>query len=386
MRQALIANDYEGVLQSLGNTLEQSAFKLVPQIATIKQELLALGFDGALMSGSGSTVFALTRDLELLEKGAAAMKKEIAAIYCRLSVEDAEKRAAESESIRNQRALLLGYAKKQGWAVYDIYADEDYSGLREDRPAFQRLLADAEERKFSIILCKTQSRFTRNAGTAEKYLHALFPLWGIRFVTVVDGVDTASHANKKARQINSLVNEWYSEELSENIRAVFRRKMEAGQFLGNYAPYGYRKDPRCRHHLIPDAETAPVVEEIYDLYLSGLSCKMIGERLTAQGIPTPSEMKRARGEDLGRRSSAAWSKGTIRKILQNPVYLGHMVQGKEEKISFKEKKTRELPRNQWIVVEHTHEAIIKEEIFGDVKKRMAERRLARTRIAKEENT
>lgn len=94
---------------------------------------------------------------------------------------------------------------------------------------------------------------------------------------------------------------------------------------------------------------------------------MIGERLTAQGIPTPSEMKRARGEDLGRRSSAAWSKGTIRKILQNPVYLGHMVQGKEEKISFKEKKTRELPRNQWIVVEHTHEAIIKEEIFGDVK-------------------
>ena len=314
------------------------------------------------------------------------MKKEIAAIYCRLSVEDAEKRAAESESIRNQRTLLLGYAKKQGWAVYDIYADEDYSGLREDRPAFQRLLADAEERKFSIILCKTQSRFTRNAGTAEKYLHALFPLWGIRFVTVVDGVDTASHANKKARQINSLVNEWYSEELSENIRAVFRRKMEAGQFLGNYAPYGYRKNPRCRHHLIPDAETAPVVEEIYDLYLSGLSCKMIGERLTAQGIPTPSEMKRARGEDLGRRSSAVWSKGTIRKILQNPVYLGHMVQGKEEKISFKEKKTRELPRNQWIVVEHTHEAIIKEEIFGDVKKRMAERRLARTRIAKEENT
>lgn len=314
------------------------------------------------------------------------MKKEIVAIYCRLSVEDAEKRAAESESIRNQRALLLGYAKKQGWAVYDIYADEDYSGLREDRPAFQRLLADAEERKFSIILCKTQSRFTRNAGTAEKYLHALFPLWGIRFVTVVDGVDTASHANKKARQINSLVNEWYSEELSENIRAVFRRKMEAGQFLGNYAPYGYRKNPRCRHHLIPDAETAPIVEEIYDLYLSGLSCKMIGERLTAQGIPTPSEMKRARGEDLGRRSSAVWSKGTIRKILQNPVYLGHMVQGKEEKISFKEKKTRELPQNQWIVVEHTHEAIIKEEIFGDVKKRMAERRLARTRIAKEENT
>lgn len=170
------------------------------------------------------------------------MKKEIAAIYCRLSVEDAGKRAAESESIRNQRALLLGYAKKQGWAVYDIYADEDYSGLREDRPAFQRLLADAEERKFSIILCKTQSRFTRNAGTAEKYLHALFPLWGIRFVTVVDGVDTASHANKKARQINSLVNEWYSEELSENIRAVFLQedggRAVSGQLCALRLPQG----------------------------------------------------------------------------------------------------------------------------------------------------
>lgn len=312
------------------------------------------------------------------------MKKEIAAIYCRLSVEDKAKEAAESESIQNQKALLSTYAKRQGWAVYGIYADEDYSGLREDRPALQRLLTDAKQKKFTVILCKTQSRFTRNAATAEKYLHELFPLWGIRFVTVIDGVDTASRANKKARQINSLVNEWYSEELSENIRAVLRRKMEAGQFLGNYAPYGYRKDSACRHHLVVDAQTAPVVEKIYDLYLSGLSCKMIGERLTAEGIPTPSEIKRARGEDLGRRHAAAWSKGTIRKILQNPVYLGHMVQGKEEKISFKEKKTRELPQNQWIVVEHTHEAIIKEEIFGDVKKRMAG--LSRTSIPKEENT
>lgn len=313
------------------------------------------------------------------------MKKETAAIYCRLSVEDKEKEGVESESIQNQRALLLEYAQRRGWAVYDIYADEDYSGLREDRPAFQRLLADAEQKKFSIILCKTQSRFTRNAGTAEKYLHSLFPLWQIRFVTVVDGVDTASHANKKARQINSLVNEWYSEELSENIRAVFRRKMEAGQFLGNYAPYGYRKDVHCRHRLVRDAQTAPVVEKIYDLYLSGLSCKMIGEWLTAQGIPTPSMVKRARGEDLGRRHTAVWSKGTIRKILQNPVYLGHMVQGKEKKISFKEKKTREVPKKEWIVVEHTHEAIIKEEIFGEVKKRMAERGRS-PRIPKEELT
>ena len=299
------------------------------------------------------------------------MKQETAAIYCRLSVEDREKEADESESIRNQRALLLGYAAEHGWAVYDIYADEDYSGLREDRPEFQRLLADAEEGCFSIILCKTQSRFTRNAVTAETYLHGKFPLWGIRFVTAVDHVDTAFRENKKARQINSLVNEWYSEELSENIRAVFRRKMEEGKFLGNYAPYGYRKDPACRHHLVVDGETAPVVEKIFGLYLTGLSCKMIADNLTAEGVPNPSQVKKSRGEDLGRKDCRRWSAGTIRKILKNPVYLGHMVQGKERKISFKEKKVQEMPRNRWIVVENTHESIVKQDIFAEVGRRMA---------------
>ena len=307
-------------------------------------------------------------------KGGFSVKEELAAIYCRLSVEDTDKGAEESESIQNQRTMLVSYAEKQGWQIYDVYIDEDYSGLREDRPAFQRLLQDAAKGYFSVILCKTQSRFTRNAVTAERYLHEIFPRWGIRFVTVVDHVDTAFRGNKKARQINSLVNEWYSEELSENIRTVFRRKMEEGQFLGNYAPYGYRKEPTDRHHLVIDPETAPVVKEIYDLYLSGLSCKMIAMRLTARGVPTPSQMKKRRGEDMGRKECIRWSAGTVRRILRNPVYLGHMVQGKEEKISFKEKKTRELPENRWYVVENTHEAIIKKDKFNEVGRMLEEKR------------
>lgn len=302
------------------------------------------------------------------------MKEETVAIYCRLSVEDRDRGQAESESIRNQRALLLDFAAQQGWQVYGIYADEDYSGLREDRPAFRRMLADAEVGHFSLILCKTQSRFTRNAVTAERYLHEKFPLWGIRFVTAVDHVDTALSANKKARQINSLVNEWYSEELSENIRSVFRKKMAEGKFLGNYAPYGYRKDPNCRHHLLRDGETAPVVEEIYQLYLEGLSCGRIAAYLTGQGVATPSQVKKQRGEDLGRRDCLRWSAGTVRKILRNPVYLGHMAQGKEAKLSFKEKRVREMPQNRWIVVENTHEAIIKEGIFAEVGREMEKRR------------
>lgn len=301
------------------------------------------------------------------------MKEETAAIYCRLSVEDREKDGPESESIQNQKALLEAYAARMGWRVAAVYADEDYSGLREDRPAFQEMLKGAERGDFSILLCKTQSRFTRNAATAEKYLHEKFPLWGIRFVTVVDHVDTALRGNKKARQINSLVNEWYSEELSENIRAVFRRKMAEGQFLGNYAPYGYRKDPSDRHRLVKDGETAPVVEKIFSLYLSGLSCRMIAVRLTEKAVPTPTQVKHSRGEDLGRAACGRWSAGTVRKILKNPVYLGHMVQGREEKISFKEKKTHELPENRWFVVENTHEAVIKQEIFEEVGRRMKNR-------------
>ena len=311
------------------------------------------------------------------------MERVKAAVYCRLSVED--KGTEESESIQNQKKMLLDYAKKQGWEIHEVYVDEDYSGLREDRPDFQRMLQDGEKGCFSVILCKTQSRFTRNDVTAERYLHEIFPRRGIRFVTVVDHVDTALRGNKKARQINSLVNEWYAEELSENIRAVFRRKMAEGQFLGNYAPYGYLKDPSDRHHLIVDGETAPVVEEIYALYLSGLSCKMIAIRLSAENIPTPGQVKKKRGQDMGRKDCTGWSAGTVRKILRNPVYLGHMVQGKEEKISFKEKNTRELPENRWFVVRDTHEAIIKQDVFDMVGRMMEQnRRCSSRRKHKEE--
>lgn len=295
-----------------------------------------------------------------------------AALYCRLSVEDGT--GEESESIRNQRILLIAYAQKNGWEIYDIYEDEDYSGLREDRPAFCRLIQDAKDKKFEIILCKTQSRFTRSAATAEIYLHERFPLWGIRFITVVDGVDTSKKENKKARQINSLVNEWYCEELSENIRSVLRRKMEMGQFLGNYAPYGYEKDASNRHHLIILEEEASVVRIITKLYLSGLSCKKIAEQLTLENIPTPSQEKQKRGQDLGREVCKKWGAGTVRKILKNPVYIGHMVQGREQKVSYKSKKTIELPKESWIVVKNTHEPILSEKTFEKIQKKMVKNR------------
>ena len=168
------------------------------------------------------------------------------AIYCRLSEEDRNKAnpQADSESIQNQKSMLLGYAGQQGWEIYNLYSDEDFSGSDRRRPEFLKMLADAEKRKFDIVLCKTQSRFSRELEIVEKYIHGLFPEWGIRFISVVDSADTANKGNKKSRQINGLINEWFLEDLSENIRSVLTDKRRQGQHIGSFALYGYQKDEK----------------------------------------------------------------------------------------------------------------------------------------------
>lgn len=154
------------------------------------------------------------------------------AIYTRLSKEDERKDQNGSESIQNQRSLLVSYAAEQGWDIYHIYCDEDYSGADSLRPDFNRMIGAARNKEFQILLCKSQSRFTRDMELVEKYIHGLFPIWGIRFIAVADHADTQIRGNKKARQINGLVNEWYLEDLSENIRMVLDLKRRQGQYIG----------------------------------------------------------------------------------------------------------------------------------------------------------
>lgn len=148
------------------------------------------------------------------------------AIYCRLSDEDKDKviSTKDSESIKNQKNILIKYAAQQGWSIYKIYSDDDFSGLDNQRPAWNEMIKDAKERKFNIILCKSQSRFTRDMEVVEKYLHNKFIEWGIRFIGLTDNSDTLNKGNKKQRQINGLVNEWYCEDVSENIKSVFDMK------------------------------------------------------------------------------------------------------------------------------------------------------------------
>lgn len=293
----------------------------------------------------------------------------LCAIYCRLSKEDEDKNI-ESESIQNQKSLLINYANEKGWDIYQIYCDEDYSGIDRDRPAFLKMIADAQNKKFNVILCKTQSRFTRDMELVEKYIHHLFIVWGIRFVTIVDHVDTQIKGNKKARQINGLINEWYLEDLSENIKAVLDHKRQTGQYIGSFPVYGYKKDPKDHNHLMIDEEAAQVVRKIFQLYLLGYGKQAIANYLNRENILNPAKYKQKEFPFYYNQSAASgwdiWNKTTIGRMLKNEMYIGNLVQGKRKKISYKIKKSVLVPRENWICIPHTHEPIIDGEAFKKV--------------------
>ena len=297
------------------------------------------------------------------------------AIYCRLSEEDRNKtrKSDDSISIQNQKSMLIQYAIDQGWEIYDIYSDDDYTGSDRNRPQFNRLLADAQARKFDIVLCKTQSRFTRELELVEKYIHGLFPVWGIRFVSIVDNADTENKGNKKSRQINGLVNEWYLEDMSDNIRSVLTSRRENGFHIGAFAPYGYKKDPDTKGHLIIDEEAAEIVRDIFNLFSDGYGKTAIARLLNERGVPNPTEYKRRKGfryTQSIRAASPLWKYHSIQWILSNEVYIGNLVQGRFGSVSYKTKQIVSRPKEQWIKVEGTHEPIIELELWNRVQKKI----------------
>ena len=294
-------------------------------------------------------------------------------LYLRLSKEDVDKvnEGDDSASIKNQRLLLTDYALKNNFQIVKVYSDDDESGLYDDRPSFEQMIEDAKLGLFDIIIAKTQSRFSRNMEHIEKYLHHDFLNLGIRFIGVVDGVDTAIASNKKSRQINGLVNEWYCEDLSENIRSAFKIKMKNGQFLGSSCPYGYKRDPKNHNHLIIDEYAADVVIRIFELYLSGYGKAKIGSILSEEGVLIPTLYKQQiLGENYKNsralKTTRVWSYQTIHSILNNQTYVGDLVQNKTNKLSYKDKKKVSMPKEEWIIVENTHDAIISREIFNRV--------------------
>ncbi len=301
-----------------------------------------------------------------------------AALYCRLSEEDRNKQYAtdDSESIQNQKSMLTQYAGSHGWEIYDIYSDDDYAGADRRRPEFNRLICDAKARKFDIVLCKTQSRFTRELELVEKYIHGLFPLWGIRFVSIVDNADTAIKGNKKARQINGLINEWYLEDMSENIKSVLISRRINGLHIGAFALYGYKKDPDRKGHLIIDDEAAAVVREVFMLFSHGYGKTAIARMLNDKGIPNPTEYKRLHGlryQSPKGKSGTLWKYTAISNMLTNEIYIGNMVQGKYGSISYKTKINKPRPKEDWFIVKNTHEPIIDRRLWDSVQAMLAQK-------------
>lgn len=301
-----------------------------------------------------------------------------AAIYCRLSEEDKNKQnnTEDSNSIQNQKTMLQQYALEQGWEIFRIYSDDDYAGADRKRPEFNRLLKDAQQRKFDIVLCKTQSRFTRELELVEKYIHGLFPAWGIRFISIVDNADTANKGNKKSRQINGLVNEWYLEDMSENIRSVLTNRRKNGFHIGSFALYGYQKDPCHKGHLVIDQEAAEIVREVFALFAQGYGKTAIARILNDRGIPNPTEYKRMHGlrySQPKRKNSTLWGYSAISKMLVNEIYIGNMVQGKYGSVSYKTKQNKPRPKSEWYIVEGTHEPIIERELWDRVQALTIER-------------
>ena len=287
-------------------------------------------------------------------------------IYCRLSRDD--ERTGESVSIENQREMLSRYVREQGWNLYAAYCDDGVSGTTFDRPGFNQMIADATAGKINLVLCKDLSRLGRDYIESGKYTDVVFPSLGCRFIALNDGVDTIHKNNEMLVILKNVMNDLYARDTSNKIRAVKQSTFKAGKYVGCYAPIGYLKSPEDKHVLVIDPVTAPVVIRIFDLRCQGYSYRKIATTLNTENVPTPTTFYYMRqGKSNIRKDGDFWAAPTVKAILRNEVYLGHMVQNKTGNVSYKVHKQIAKPESEWIRVENTHEPIIAQQTWDMVR-------------------
>ena len=300
-----------------------------------------------------------------------AVKAWHAALYIRLSKEDLEKKN-ESVSVTNQREILLEYLRQHPeMELFDIYIDDGFTGTDFDRPGFMRLKADIESGLVNCVIVKDLNRFGRNYTVGGDLIDNYFARKNVRFIALNNGVDTADdHMNAATRCISigvtNVINESYSAMTSVSIRGTLNNHRKQGKFIGAFACYGYRKNPDDNHCLIIDEEAAEVVRTIYQKFIGGMSLIGITKELNALGIPNPTLYKQQKGFNFHARdgkNDGLWCDRTVRRILQNQMYIGNMVQGVNKTVSYKVHECKAVPKEDWIVVEHTHEPIIDRETF-----------------------
>ena len=290
-------------------------------------------------------------------------------LYIRLSKEDGEKH--ESESITNQKSLLLQYAKENNLKVYDIYIDDGFSGTNFDRPAFKRLISDIESKKINMVITKDMSRLGRDyIGTGE-LVEKYFPSKGVRYIALTDNIDTyLDNSNNDIAPFKAIMNDMYAKDISKKIKSSLKAKQKEGKWVGGRTPFGYDIDPNNKNHLVINEEQAIIVKKIFNMSLEGLSYFKIAKKLTEENVKTPAQYYNFEWKSHYNLNYGQWHTKTIQDILTNRNYTGDLVQNKRSKINYKIKKIVKNNPNDYIVVKNTHEAIIDKDIFDEVQKKL----------------
>ena len=291
-------------------------------------------------------------------------------IYIRLSREDDDK-VMMSESITNQKSLLLQYVKENNLRVYDIYIDDGYSGTNFDRPDFNRLLNDIELGKINMVITKDMSRLGRDYIGTGNLMEKYFPEHNVRYIAVTDNIDTfLDSSNNDIAPFKAIMNDMYAKDISKKIKSSLKAKMKEGKWVGGRTPFGYDQDKDNKNHIVINTEQASVVKRIFDMCLEGLSFFKIAKQLTNEGVKTPAQYYNFEWKSNYNLKYGEWHSKTIRDILTNQIYIGDLVQNKRSKVNYKVKKVIKNNPKDYIVVEGTHEAIIDKEIFYEVQKKI----------------
>lgn len=282
--------------------------------------------------------------------------------YLRLSNEEAQ--GGESSSITNQRMIVQNYCKQNGITLVREFVDDGYSGGNFDRPAFQEMMRQLEQGKANTVITKDLSRLGRDMREASYYAEQFFPEHGIHYIAIADNFDT-NRENIMAPFLFAM-NEVYLRDGSRKVKDVLRSKRENGQYCA-CPPYGYRKGKEDKHRLVPDEATAPVVLRIFEQAAKGDSSRKIALDLNDDGIIPPLKYRVLYRDQFSTegaaRASDLWNYTTVKRILKNPVYLGHTLLGKSKKVSVKSKKKVPVPRDDWAVTENTHPPLVSNTLY-----------------------
>ena len=295
---------------------------------------------------------------------------KITALYERLSRDD--ELQGESNSITNQKHFLEDYARKNGFVNIRHFTDDGVSGTTFDREGFQSMIAEVEAGNVAVIIVKDMSRFGRDYLKVGFYTEVMFKEKGVRFIAINNGIDSSNQQDSDFTPFLNIMNEWYARDSSRKIQAIFKARMQEGKRVSPSVPYGYRRDPDDKQHLIIDPEPAAVVRRIFKLVLEGNGVNRIADILYADKILIPSAYAEKYYPENQHSKSfhdpIRWTNQTIIHILEKREYMGHTVLGKTISESYKTKKRRKATEDELMIFENTHEAIIDEETWNNVQR------------------